>query len=230
MRTISILTLVLLLGVTACGSDDDPASNGTGGTGGATGGASGAGGSSGTGTGGATGGSAGTTSETLSHHGATQVGSFSPWVMDLNDRSEIAVRFTPTTYPSTLTKVRLWVYNPTAGEDLPFDVRGYGDDGTLPTDTILFTAAPQPVAKDQVDGFLEIDVPDTEIKSGAVWVAVEWKPPPLALDQGAGSFYTTTDDTLDHPDDHVGWTTKWTTFTEAKLPVGDVFIEAIVEH
>ncbi len=229
MRTATWSVLITLIcAAAACGSDDDTSGSGGSGGGagsagaaGAAGGSAGAGGSS----------DAGKTSETLAHHdGSSQTGYFSPWMNAATDHAEIAVRFTPTSYPATLKTVRVRISNVVAGKDVPFDLRGYADGGAAPSDTELFTVSPKPVAKDQLEDWLDVTVPDTLISSGSFWIGVTWDPAPLASNQGADSFFLRPDATLDAPDDHMVRGDTWITFTDAKFPIGDLLIEAIVEH
>jgi hypothetical protein len=231
MRTVTWSVLItLILAAAACGSNDD--TSGTGGSGGSAGtaGSGGAAGATGGNAGAAGSSDAGKTSETLAHHDGTSTGNFSPWVNAATDHSEIAVRFTPSSYPATLKTVRLRIANTVAGTDVPFDLRGYADGGTAPSDTVLFTVSPKPVAKDQLDDWLDVAVPDTEISSGSFWIGVQWDPAPVASNQGADSFFLRPDVALDAPDDHVVRGDSWITFTAAKFPIGDLLIEAIVEH
>ncbi|MBK8996209.1 MAG: hypothetical protein IPM35_10755 [Myxococcales bacterium] len=225
-----LAVLLVALGALSCGEESSESGSTTGGAGGSAGASGGSAGASGAG--GSAGSDAGKTTETLAHHdGQPPVAAFSPWMQSATDRAEVAIRFTPPSYPTTLKSVRLYTENP-SGADVPFDVRVYADDAGSPkTSEVLAAATPKPVASSSLDGWLDIDMPKTSLAAGSFWVAIQWDPAPLAADNGKTSFYTTCDSALDHPDAHVVYVTdKWLTFTQAGLPVADLLVEAVIEH
>ena len=226
-----IMFFVAAAAIAGCGGEDGADGSGGGTTaGGGQGGAGATAGGAG-GVGGA-GGSGGVVVETLAHHDDLDpVGHFSPWVADESEHAEVALRFTPTSYPATLTAVRLWLFDAT-GESTPYDLRVYADDADRPGEVVA-TADPKPATKMNVNGWHEVEVPATTIDAGSFWVAIEWNPPPLASVSGANSFLIGSDASRDAPDDHVVLTsTGWLTFTEVGFPaaLGDLFIDAVVVH
>jgi len=123
----------------------------------------------------------------------------SPWGSgNAFSRPAMAVKFTPTSYPVTITSVTIYPVNNT-GMDQLFNLFGLSD---LSAETDLFSPVLGQVIPDTGNSYFAktIDIPPTTISSGSFYIAVEWVTKPLSAVSGANSFFLRTDSRLDHLD------------------------------
>jgi hypothetical protein len=108
-----------------------------------------------------------------------------------------AVKFTPSSYPVTITSVTIYAKNNT-GTDQLFNLYGYSD---LASETGLFGPLTNQIIPDTGTSFIAktVNIPRTTITSGDFYVAVEWVTKPLFSVLGTNSFFIITDNRLDFP-------------------------------
>lgn len=122
----------------------------------------------------------------------------SPW----GDASAVhkpamAVKFTPSSYPVTITSVTIYAVNNTGADQL-FNV--YGFDENLSTETTIFsTVTDQVLLNNGTSCFQKtVNIPATTISSGSFHIAIEWVTKPLTSVSGANAFFLCTDSALNH--------------------------------
>ncbi len=120
----------------------------------------------------------------------------SPWGDgSLTHRPAMAVKFTPTSYPITITSVDIYAVNNT-DSDMLFNLYGFSEN--LSVETEIFTPVRnQIISKNHTScSKTTITIPATTISSGSFNIAVEWVTKPLSLVSGANSFFLCRDRTL----------------------------------
>ncbi len=131
--------------------------------------------------------------DTLIYYDETQNTSWgNPW----GDGTEshlpmLAVKFTPTSYPATLTKVEFFVVNATGSSKL-FDLHGFSDgiDGDPDETSEIFTSITEQTVPATSSGeWVTVTLQNTIINSGSFWIAMEWKTKPLEAQSGQNSYY-----------------------------------------
>jgi hypothetical protein len=121
----------------------------------------------------------------------------SPWGDgSLSATPAMAVKFTPVTYPLTITSVTIYVLNNT-GSDQMFNLNGFSD---LPTETEIFSPVQNQSIPNTGTSCLKetVNIPATTISSGSFYIAVEWITKPLSSSSGSNSFFLCTDSHLDY--------------------------------
>lgn len=139
-------------------------------------------------------------------------------------RPAMAVKFTPRSYPVTITSVTIYATNNT-GSDQAFNLHGFNN---LSTEARIF----DPVMNQSlpVTGTSStartVNIPATTISSGSFYVAVEWVTKPLTSVSGANSFFLRTDSQLDLANTNfIRYSgTTWSTLESKNAAAGDLGI------
>ena len=124
--------------------------------------------------------------------------SCSPWGDgSSNHRPAMAVKFTPPSYPITITSVTIYAKNNT-GVSQAFNLYGFSDD--LSAETEIFSSVQNQSIPNTGSLCLPttISIPAMAISSGTFNIAVEWVTKPLASLSGSNSFFLCTDSTLNY--------------------------------
>lgn len=134
---------------------------------------------------------------TISHIAVGQNGiTTSPWGDgSLSQHPAMAVKFTPTTYPMTITSVTIYPKNNT-GTDQKFNLYGFSD---LASENQIFSPVLNQSIQDTGTSYTAktISIPATTITSGSFYIAVEWVTKPLTSASGTNTFLLRTDGHLD---------------------------------
>ena len=168
----------------------------------------------------------GINSGTISYFTAGQNGTnVSPWGDgSLSQRPAMAVKFTPASYPVTITSVTIYAKNNT-GSDQMFNLYGFSE---LSTETAIFSPVQNQSIPDTGTSNLKksISIPATTISSGSFYIAVEWVTRPLTSSSGANAFFLCTDSHLDYATTSfirfVG--TTWSSLESTSATTGDLGI------
>lgn len=165
------------------------------------------------------------TTQTLFYHSGLFKNPVSPWG-DGTHTPRVAVKFTPNNYPVILTQVQFFVMNISGSETL-FDIHVYRDKNGQPESSLsLISVLSQSVPETTSSGeWITVNIPNIEVKSGSIWVSMEWKTKPLISEKGRNSHYLGTDESLDYPERNYFHFNKWIGFIES--PAGDAMVKAI---
>jgi hypothetical protein len=173
------------------------------------------------------------TSYTLSYNNGVMAGGTSPWG-DGSDshKPKLAVRFTPTSYPSTLEQVDIYLLNQ-SGQDQILDIHGYMDKNGIPEESSsLFDVTGQTVKQTSEAGaWGNYEVPKTQITDDSFWIVIEWGTKPLKSEQGKNSFYIGFDNPLDYNDRNLRMATSdigWVSFPSVSATMGDAMVNVVM--
>jgi len=149
----------------------------------------------------------------------------SPWGDgSSSQRPAMAVKFTPASYPVTITSVTIYAKNNTGADQL-FNLYGFSD---LSTEAVIFTPALNQSIADTGTSNLgkTISIPATTISSGSFYIAVEWVTKPLSATSGANAFFLCTDGHLDYANtSFVRYSgTTWSSLESINTTSGDLGI------
>lgn len=149
----------------------------------------------------------------------------SPWGDgSSSQQSAMAVKFTPLSYPVTITSVTIYAVNNT-GSNQYFNIYGYSD---LLAETQIFNAVLNNSIPDTGTSPLAItiNIPATTITSGSFYIAVGWVTKPLSSVSGANTFFL-------HTDSHMNFlntsyysisSSTWSTLESVSSTAGDLGI------
>jgi hypothetical protein len=149
----------------------------------------------------------------------------SPWGdASSSQRPAMAVKFTPTSYPLTITSITIYPRNNT-GFDQMFNLYGFSE---LSTETEIFSSVQNQIIPDTGTSYIgkTINIPATTISSGSFYIAVEWVTKPLASASGTNSFFIRTDSHLDYTNtSYCRFTgTTWSSLESISATAGDLGI------
>jgi hypothetical protein len=149
----------------------------------------------------------------------------SPWGDgSLSQRPAMAVKFTPASYPVTITSVTIYAKNNTGADQL-FNLYGFSE---LSTEAVIFTPVQNQSIPDTgtSNWGKTISIPATIISSGSFYIAVEWVTKPLATTSGANAFFLCTDNHLDYANtSFVRYSgTNWSNLESINTTSGDLGI------
>ena len=149
----------------------------------------------------------------------------SPWGDGSStQRPAMAVKFTPTSYPVTISSVTIYARNNT-GSEQKFNLYGFNE---LSTETELFNHVQnQSLSYAGTSNVVKsINIPATTISSGSFYIAVEWVTKPLTTAAGTNAFFLCTDSRLDYPNTNFIrlFGSTWASVESIGAPIGDVGI------